>query len=337
MIVVVLTLVAAALSAVSAAGEHRAAARLRGPRMRTRVRASRPIAIALALLATPLWLGSWALDAVGTLVQAAALHLGSLTVVQPLMVATLLFTLPLAAMGRRTRLSLRDWAGTAAVAVGLALVLGTRSPADDAEQAGTGGRLIVVMLAVAVVATVLVGLSRNRSPSMRAMLLSIAAGSLFAVGAATTKLTAAIAASAGLPGVLTSWAAYALAAVSITSFGLQQAAYAAGPLATAMTAVVVTDPLVSYVVGVVGFGEPMPAVGFPLALSTLGMVVLCLGVASLSHSPLLQPSLPRPNPAAVSTHPFPLPGHPVAVAQEAAARSDAASPRCLQTCGPAPS
>ena len=273
--------------------------------------------------------------------KAAALHLGSLTVVQPLMVATLLFTLPLAAMGRRTRLSLRDWAGTAAVAVGLALVLGMRSPTDEAEQADTGGRLMAVMLVVVVVATVLVGLSRNRSPSMRAVLLSVAAGSLFAIGAAITKLTAAIAASAGLPGVLMSWPGYALAAVSITSFGLQQAAYAAGPLATAMTAAVVTDPLVSYVVGVIGFGEPMPAMGLPLALSVLGMVVVCLGVASLSHSPLLQPS-PRPTPAAGAAHPFSLPGHPIAVAKQAAASSDAASSdaasaRCLQTCGPPPS
>jgi hypothetical protein len=75
----------------------------------------------------------------------------------------------------------------------------------------------------------------------------------------------------------------------VASFVLQQSAYAAGPLATVMTAVIVTDPLTSYLLGVVGFGEPLPGAGAPVVLTALGMLALAVGAAGLARSPLLQP------------------------------------------------
>ena len=319
MIVVLLTLASAALSAVSAAGEHRVAARLaRRSSGRSRSRTLRPIATAVALVATPLWLASWGVDAAGTVLQAAALQLGSLTIVQPLMVATLLFTLPLAAMGGRRRPTLRDWAGAGAIAVGLAMVLSTRSAPDAAASAPTG-MLIPAMAAVSVIVVVLVALARNRTGSARAALLAVAAGALFAVGAAATKLTAGAAVNGGFAELLTTWPGYALAVVSVASFGLQQAAYAAGSLATVMTAAVITDPLTSYALGVVGFGESMPATGLALVVALVGMLTLAVGVATLAHSPLLlphrhdaapAPALARPAPAATGVV-IPWPGRPV--------------------------
>jgi len=302
MAVVVLALVSAALSAVSAAGQHRAAsgvARLR--RAGGQLPRAGAAGFALALLATPLWLGSWGLDVGAFLAQAGALHLGALSVVQPLMVVTLLCTLPLAAIGRGWP-SARDWAAAITLSVGLALVLSARGSIDD-TRTGPGSGLLPVLAALAVLVVVLVVAARGRSASVRAGVLGVAAGVLFAVGAAATKLTAGVAASDGLTGLLTSWPGYALAAASVASFVLQQSAYAAGPLATVMTAVIVTDPLTSYLLGIVGFGEPLPAPGAPLALTALGMIALGLGVASLARSPLLQPEpelpavVPSPVPA----------------------------------------
>jgi hypothetical protein len=76
---------------------------------------------------------------------------------------------------------------------------------------------------------------------------------------------------------------------------VQQSAFAAGPLATVMTAVIIADPLTSYLLGIVGFGEPLPAPGAPLILTALGMLALAVGVARLARSPLLQPE-PQPQP-----------------------------------------
>jgi hypothetical protein len=139
---------------------------------------------------------------------------------------------------------------------------------------------------------------------VRAAVLGVAAGVLFGVGAAATKLTAGVAATDGLAGLLTSWPGYALALASVASFVLQQSAYAAGPLATVMTAVIITDPLTSYLLGIVGFGEPLPGPGAPLALTALGLLALVVGVAGLARSPLLQPE-PEPRPEPEPAEPLP--------------------------------
>lgn len=309
MVVIALALAAAALSALSAAGEQHAAFRLAAARRErarresgTRVspaarawllpatgarrRLTFVAGFATALLSSPLWLGSWATDAASFVAQSTALHLGSLSQIQLLMVTALLFSLPLAAMGTGRRPRTRDWGGALLVCGGLALVLSTRAPSP-----GAAPREVALAAATGVVlalAAVLVVLTRGRRAPVRAALLASAAGALFSVGAATTKLAASILTTEGVVGLLSSWAGYALAAVSLTSFALQQAAYAVGPLAPAVTAVVIIDPLVSYVLGAVGFAEALPTGGL-LLLVVLGMAVVSTGVAVLARSPLLDP------------------------------------------------
>lgn len=303
--VVVLALFAAVLSAVSAAGEQRVAARVaRGARGAVhgatesgsvarwrrvgrigRRRLGFGAAFVLALLASPLWLSSWLLDAGAFAAQAAALHLGSISAVQPLMVTTLLFTLPLAALGTGRRPGVEGWFGAVLICVGLVLVLSTRTLRSAGTTHHTALLTAIGVVVLGSVALVIAG--RGRGPSGRAALLSVAAGALFAVGASLTKLTAATFVQSGLLGLVTSWPGYALAVVSLTSFLLQQAAYASGPLAPAMTAVVITDPLVSYLLGITGFGEAPPH-GFGAVFAVvLGAPVLGIGVAVLARSPVL--------------------------------------------------
>lgn len=105
MLVIGMALIAAALFALSAAGQQPAAYRLahsprrnRDPRKpaagparnQPHRRLGGAVGLALMLLVTPLWLASWALNTGGFVVHAAALHVGSISVVQPLMVTTLL-------------------------------------------------------------------------------------------------------------------------------------------------------------------------------------------------------------------------------------------------------
>lgn len=311
--VVLLTLLAAALSALSAAGEQRAASRVaRAPSWRSRRRRLAAGGFALALVSSPLWLASWAVDALSFFAQAAALRLGSISVVQPLMVTTLLFSLPLAAWIRRGRVAARDWVAAAVLCAGLAMVLATRAaPTTDSTGSAARGELLPALGAASAVAMMIVLAARGRRPVLRAAMLSVAAGVLFSVGAATTKLTAATATDGGFVALLTSWPGYALAVVSVISFALQQAAYAIGALATAVTAVVITDPLVSYVLGVVGFGEPVPR-GAALTLAVPGVILLVAGVGVLARSPLLHPPAPA-TPAPTAPVAAPLPASTVTV------------------------
>src|SRR5438067_5189699 len=102
--VVLLALLAALLFALAAAAEQRAASQQRQWRgWRQGLR------FAARLASSPLWIAGWLADVLGFGAQAGALHVGSLSVVQPLLVTTLLFSLALAAWGSGRRLRPADW------------------------------------------------------------------------------------------------------------------------------------------------------------------------------------------------------------------------------------
>jgi drug/metabolite transporter (DMT)-like permease len=276
-----LALLAALLFAVAGAAEQRAASRVL-PSSPGGVRHA--LRSAVNLVRNPLWAAGWAADGLGFAMQAGAVHVGSLSVVQPLLVTTLLFSLPLAALGAQRRPRWSDWAGAAAACAGLALVLSGRRAAatTDVHQA----RLLLIALLVAAVAggLVLVG----RTARARAVYQSVAAGMMFGLGAAFTKLVGDSLASRGIAGTATYWAAYALIAVSLTGLVLQQVAFSAGSLPATMAAMTITDPLVSYVLGVCGFGEHAPHSVLAFTGMLAGVALLSTGIGLLARSPLLR-------------------------------------------------
>jgi drug/metabolite transporter (DMT)-like permease len=317
--VVLLALLAALLFALAGAAEQRAASRvLRRPaaarcvtaacaaawqRMsrasRLRYRARRGLRMATGLLRNPLWIAGWAADGLGFATQAGAVHFGSLSVVQPLLVTTLLFSLPLAALGGRRRPGWADWTGAAAACAGLALVLSGRRPTTT-----TGvheARLVALALLVTSAAAALVLLAHARTGRGlgRAVPLSVAAGMLFALSAAFTKLVTDSLATRGIAGTAAYWPSYALMAAALGGLVLQQLAFSSGSLPVTMTAMTITDPLVSYGLGVGGFGEHAPHGLEPVALALAGVGLLVAGVGVLARSPLLhrpaaQEALPAP-------------------------------------------
>jgi drug/metabolite transporter (DMT)-like permease len=277
--VVLLALVAALLFALAAAAEQRAASQQRQWRgWRQGLR------FAARLAASPLWLAGWLADVLGFGAQAGALHVGSLSVVQPLLVTTLLFSLALAAWGSGRRLRAADWLGGVAASTGLALVLSGRR--DGTATSVHGSRLLAMMLLAGLAAVVLVVVARLRRPG-RAVPLAVAAGLLFAVGASLTKLVTGSLADGGIAAAAVTWPGYALALVSLTGLSLQQTAFATGSLPATMTAITITDPLLSYLLGITGFGERAPH-GSGAALAVLGLGLAAAGVAVLARSPLLR-------------------------------------------------
>ena len=86
------------------------------------------------------WFVGWGLGTLAFFVQAAALNLGSVSVVQSLQVTTLIFTLPLAGIGQPVRPRARDWLGAGTIAVGLAVFLAVRgvAPGGVARRTAAG-------------------------------------------------------------------------------------------------------------------------------------------------------------------------------------------------------
>ena len=78
------------------------------------------ITLVRGLVHRPLWVAGWLINLVSFLVQATALHFGSVALVQPILVTQLLFTLPIASAWCRRWPQARDWLSGLAISAGLA-------------------------------------------------------------------------------------------------------------------------------------------------------------------------------------------------------------------------
>ena len=94
-----------------------------------------------SLLHQPVWFCGILAVTIGFLLQAAALGNGQLSVVEPVLVLELPFTLLLATRVFRARLHRREWGAAAAMSAGLAVMLYSLSPVGGKPQdvAGTRG------------------------------------------------------------------------------------------------------------------------------------------------------------------------------------------------------
>ncbi|MDT3442339.1 MULTISPECIES: DMT family transporter [unclassified Pseudofrankia] len=290
LIVVALSLLAAFLWAWSAVLQQRAAMRAsrRGSPALDRVVPGH--GLMLALMRDPLWFAGWLANLGGFVVQAGALYLGSVAVVQPLIVAQLLFALPLSRVGSGRPLPHGAWWAAGAVSAGLAVLLTVRGkpPAvvhvDDARLIAA----IVVTVAVAVTITMV---SLGQPPSLRAPMFGIAGGFFYALNAVLIKRTVGLAVDHGFVALATSWYVYALIVAMITSMTLSQTAYASGPFAGAVTGMNITNPVVSYLLAVLVYGVPAPTAPHQVVGITAAAVLVVVGVIGLARM------LPTPRPA----------------------------------------
>ncbi len=282
--VVAVSLGSAAFFSVATALKHRSAGQV--PRLH-HVRPSDLLAFAAATLRSPLWLGGILADVGGLALQVLALHIGALTVVQPLLVTSVLFALVVAHRVAGTRISRRE------VVLGAALVLSVAgfliiSGAVNAKAGQTDRSAAVVtaaafLLAVAGCTIASRRYTRRKLDSRRAAaLLGVAAGTIYAGTAALIKACTKIL-QHGPVALLTSWQLYALIIAGATGLLLAQLAFQAGPLAASLPATAATDPLASVVLGVVVFDEQLRHSVIPLLLSVLCLMLMSTAVFLLSR------------------------------------------------------
>jgi hypothetical protein len=304
LLVVPLSLLAATLFALAAALQQRAAHRTarewwaggddasRSP-VQSRVESWLPVLGFLdRLLRHRLWLLGWVTNLAGFLAQAAALHFGSLAVVQPLLVAQLLVALPLSVASTRCGLLRRDWIGAAAICGGLVILLAVRGVVPPAARENRSHVLLGTAAAAVLVALLVAAARRYHDrPQFRAALESVAAGICFAMTAVFIKLTADDLIHRGVPATAVDWPGYALAGSTLLGLLLEQDAFAAGSLATAVAAMTITNPIASYLIGVLAFEVDAPDEPGELAgLASAGLLIV-VGVIILSASPTVRGQL----------------------------------------------
>jgi drug/metabolite transporter (DMT)-like permease len=230
----------------------------------------------------PIWLLGLCMQGLGFVAQAIALGIGRMVVVQPLLVASIVFALPLGRVIEKRRVRRTEVLGAGLVAAGLAALLVVSKPSAGEDDASLRSWALIGGGAIGV-AGVLFVLARDRSTTVRAGLLGTAGGVLFGLAAALTKATVSLL-DEGIGAVLWDWHVYALAIVSVAAFWLEQAALQTGALAAAVATTMAFDPLSSLVFGITLFDEALHETAAGYAISLLSLAAALAGLVVLARA-----------------------------------------------------
>jgi drug/metabolite transporter (DMT)-like permease len=240
----------------------------------------------------PVWLAGIAADALGFVCQAVALAVGRLAVVQPLLVSTVVFALPLGARFTGQRIRRIDVGAALLVVVALIGFLTIADPSGGRDDAPLGEWLIAGGACIAVCVPLAV-LGRFGSAPRRAALLGTATGVLFALSAALTKVVADQF-DEGVFEIFTHWHLYALIAVGYASMTFNQLALNTGALAPAIATSLAFDPITSVILGVTLLQESLHTDTLQLVGTVIALAAALAGMAILARSQSEAQSVPVP-------------------------------------------
>jgi drug/metabolite transporter (DMT)-like permease len=235
------------------------------------------------LFRQPTWLLGWIAAAGAFAFQAAALHYGQMSVVQPILVTELVFVLVLRRVWIRQDVMLAAWAAALVVCGALAAFLWAAEPTGGHSSPETAQWLSALLVFGGAVALLAV-LGTRGSPVRRTALLAAAAGLTWALTATFVKTATETLATSGIGGMLSDWPVYALVAAVITGMLLNQAALHVGPLSVSQPLLAIVNPLASIILSIWLFDERFTHSPARIAIASLAMAVLAVGVIALSRT-----------------------------------------------------
>ncbi|MGV9962531.1 DMT family transporter [Streptomyces olivaceus] len=242
----------------------------------------------LDLVRVPRWLAGMGLMVTGMVLGAIALGGGELTLVEPLLATNLLFALALSRLQTRQPLGRQGWVGLALLAGGVtAFVLAGEPRGGSAVTDPVRHWLIVgAMLGLALVLTACAGRFRlTWGPT----LLALAAGLLYGVQDALTRVSGRRFSAGGMAEVLTGWQPYAVVVLGVTGLVLVQSAFETAPLRGSLPALTAAQPLAGIACGVGFLGDRLRTDAPALAWEAGGLAGVVAGIVLLG----LHPAMPQ--------------------------------------------
>ncbi len=226
------------------------------------------------------WVLGGVLALAGFGLQAAALALGSVLLVQPLIVLSVLFELPVQSVFSRAWASAREWGYGGLVAVGVAgfVFFAHPVPARHGRQVW----VLDVVLAGLLLAVAVMVVWAYRSRGHRAgLLFGTAAGSLFGLVAVQVK---AVTDDLDHPIRMLHNPTFYLFAVTVAAaIFCQQKSFTVGAVQASYPAMVVAEPVVAMAVSLAILGEKLTARSVPTVISTVGLAVMIFSVLRLAR------------------------------------------------------
>lgn len=221
-------------------------------------------AMVTSLVRQPMWWAGTLAAIAGYVFQALALAHGSLLLVQPLLVSSLLFALPLSAKLCGERITWAQWGWATLLTAALAVFVLVGQPREGHNRPPIPAWTLALAITVPSV-IVCVVLAHRAVGRVRAMLLGVAVAVLLGMIAVVTKICTHRFAVGSWHALLTVPAPYVLVALAVTVTVVQNSAFHAGSLQASVPIMLVGEPIVAVVLGVVVLGEHL-AVGSSVAL-----------------------------------------------------------------------
>lgn len=233
------------------------------------------------LVRRPLWLagqGAWVV-AIG--LQALALHVGRLSVVQPVLVSELVFVLVIRAFVMHWPVRRAAWGSAALLFGALSLFLVAAEPRGG-HPLPTVSAWLWALIGTGGFAACMTWLGSRGSPVRRAAFCATAAATLGALEASFLKTATNTLSRNGVVAVFTDWPVYALALAGACSGVLVQTALRSGPLTVSQPLLAVVNPLVSVLLSVWLFGEHFTDDRATLAMGACAFLGVAAGVVLLT-------------------------------------------------------
>jgi drug/metabolite transporter (DMT)-like permease len=274
-VAVALAVTAAATFAVANVVQQRIAARLRSD-------TAFDTAVLLKLIRRPLWLAGLVAVALSLSLQATALDLGRLVVIEPVLASSLLFALALAAWADHRRMRPAEWLAALATFAGLVVFLSVGRPSGGVSTAKPS--LLALAALAAVLAAVISGLLAKRmSPLRRALTLGVGGGIAAGVTDALTKTVAALFGAHQL-GALADVRPYLLVFIGLLTYTIQQNGYRAAGLAAFLPVFSVLDPAVGSLLGLLLYHEHLGGGAGRVAAEVAAVLAAAWGISRLARS-----------------------------------------------------
>lgn len=227
------------------------------------------------------WLGSL-VSAGGFALQAAALGLGSVLLVQALLVSSLLFALLVSARLSRRAVTRWEWVWAVLLAAAVAVIVTVGNPQAGQSRAswetwaGVAAVLGPALLACVIGARVIDGRAA-------AVLLAAVSGSLWGLFAVLTKgVVGQI--PHGVGELLRTPELYVWGLVALAGTSWQQSAFRAGALSASLPTMTVVEPVTGAALGVVVLGETLHTGRAGFVALAAAVVVMAASTVALAYS-----------------------------------------------------
>ncbi|MDT5309792.1 MAG: hypothetical protein QOE48_5498 [Mycobacterium sp.] len=253
------------------------------------------------------WWGGLAATASFAL-QAVALVLGSVVLVQALQVTALLFALPTNARLTGHPVRRREWLWALLLAGAVAVFVIVGDPAAGYQRGSLTAWLIVAVVLGPGLALCVLG-ARVCSGPVAAVLLAVVSASSWALFAVLTKGVVEVFRD-GAGAVLRAPELYAWIFAALVGTVFQQSAFRASTLTASLPAMTVAEPVVASVLGVTVLGETLDTPGpqtFILVAAVVAVVIATTALARGEAATMVadgdgRPAFPDPDVAALPAH-----------------------------------